>query len=473
YDALCEACRRGDIESVETLVTGYNIDVNIIDNFDYSPLILASLCGHIDVVRYLLENGAVCDRDTFQGERCLYGALTDEIRDLLISFDISKAVDSVQPFAAHIYGLLNRSSPVTADFIISNTYQDQTLTYPVHKFVLIARSAMMTSILQSKISQDTAKDLTMYRIEGSKFSPEALKSQILLLSAVLGVQDLVSATYNLIQESNFDECTDKATIVRRTYERHKECNRLGQKDFETFLKTAVLPSKVVGKSDDDKLESVAGYNALRIGADIIIRSVDDDSGLVTLYPVHRAMLLRSPYYEAMFSSSFAEASLFAEEPLTGEAVSKAPVTLPITSLDVTPQILEIVLQFVYTDQADIDAADALEVLRVADALCLDRLKTLASLAICNSDGLSGKNLKDHAFDVFDILYAGWDYGMDRLEELSAKHIAQFLDEYKDDARLSEAILRSAQRINERQETDTIELIDNIRYFLSRKYNLDI
>lgn len=29
----------------------------------------ASLCGHYDVVQLLLENGAVCERDTFQGER--------------------------------------------------------------------------------------------------------------------------------------------------------------------------------------------------------------------------------------------------------------------------------------------------------------------------------------------------------------------------------------------------------------------
>lgn len=29
----------------------------------------ASLCGHYEVVQLLLESGALCERDTFQGER--------------------------------------------------------------------------------------------------------------------------------------------------------------------------------------------------------------------------------------------------------------------------------------------------------------------------------------------------------------------------------------------------------------------
>lgn len=35
----------------------------------------ASLCGHFEVVRLLLESGALCERDTFQGERCCLSLL--------------------------------------------------------------------------------------------------------------------------------------------------------------------------------------------------------------------------------------------------------------------------------------------------------------------------------------------------------------------------------------------------------------
>ena len=36
------------------------------------------------VVKLLLSHGAKCSKATFEGERCLYGALTDEIREMLI-----------------------------------------------------------------------------------------------------------------------------------------------------------------------------------------------------------------------------------------------------------------------------------------------------------------------------------------------------------------------------------------------------
>lgn len=48
----------------------------------------ACLCGHHEVVSYLLENGARCDASTFDGERCIYGALNDEIRKTLQKYSV-------------------------------------------------------------------------------------------------------------------------------------------------------------------------------------------------------------------------------------------------------------------------------------------------------------------------------------------------------------------------------------------------
>lgn len=48
----------------------------------------ACLCGHTDIVKYLLANGARCEANTFDGERCLYGALTDQIRKVLLNYKI-------------------------------------------------------------------------------------------------------------------------------------------------------------------------------------------------------------------------------------------------------------------------------------------------------------------------------------------------------------------------------------------------
>lgn len=39
-------------------------------------------------MRYLLAQGARCEANTFDGERCLYGALTDQIRKVLLDYKI-------------------------------------------------------------------------------------------------------------------------------------------------------------------------------------------------------------------------------------------------------------------------------------------------------------------------------------------------------------------------------------------------
>lgn len=82
FIALCNACRKGDARGVMAELNR-GVNVNGRDNFDSSPLQLASLCGHYEIVQMLLENGAVCQRDTFQGERYSYlggqGGVTDRM----------------------------------------------------------------------------------------------------------------------------------------------------------------------------------------------------------------------------------------------------------------------------------------------------------------------------------------------------------------------------------------------------------
>jgi len=52
-------------------------------NIMYSIRYYACLCGHKDLVVFLLEHGARCEALTFDGERCFYAAINDEIRNIL------------------------------------------------------------------------------------------------------------------------------------------------------------------------------------------------------------------------------------------------------------------------------------------------------------------------------------------------------------------------------------------------------
>jgi hypothetical protein len=59
----------------------------------------------------------------------------------------------------------------------------------------------------------------------------------------------------------------------------------------------------------------------------------------------------------------------------------------------------------------------------------------------------------------DVIRAAWDLKVQRLEEFSARYLAFRLEHYIDEEDFEELIKESASRIQNRQATDTIELLD--------------
>jgi hypothetical protein len=58
-----------------------------------------------------------------------------------------------------------------------------------------------------------------------------------------------------------------------------------------------------------------------------------------------------------------------------------------------------------------------------------------------------------------------------LEEFGARYMAYRLESYIDDEEFKELVRESAARIKLRQETDTVEIVDDIRYYLSERFRL--
>lgn len=79
-----------------------DVDINEKNEFDAIPLFYACLCGHkgffiiylfiffnfyfIELVEYFLNKGAILDPNTYEGWRCYYAALTDEIHEILKNY---------------------------------------------------------------------------------------------------------------------------------------------------------------------------------------------------------------------------------------------------------------------------------------------------------------------------------------------------------------------------------------------------
>ncbi|EME88369.1 uncharacterized protein MYCFIDRAFT_28264 [Pseudocercospora fijiensis CIRAD86] len=483
FRKFCEACRRGDLKACqEAISTGININAR--DAYDYTPLILASLCGHYEVAQMLLEQGALCERDTFQGERCLYNALNDRIRNLLLQYDYSKSTDPLQPWAAHITSLLTRETPKTADI----TVQAGEDNFELNKFVLAARSPYFAQKLAA------APETTHWKLSNN-IAPQAFDICIRYLYMGEVGADLGDGEEAQIILTGIDKLSRQLEIQqlfqdilasgdrRQARQRRQEEVSRGRGQVEQWFKSNVLQNKMT--VDSDKADGVKWDRDNGIFADVLLRADDEDSeeseepadatGTVrradgprsVLFPCHRAMLLRSEVFATMFASPFRE--------------GQESKHLRIVPVDCSPEVLKIILTFLYTDQADFPLTIALEVLQAADMLFIEKLKQRAALLISTLGNGSASVVEaenprgdvdvEDVIDIYDVLRAGWDMRVQRLEEFAARFIAHRLERYIDEPEFKELVRESAARVHARQETDTVELVDDIRYYLSERFRL--
>lgn len=442
--------------------------------------------------------------DTFQGERALYNALNDRIRNLLLSYDYSKSTDPLQPFAAHITSLLAREHPQTSDILVTAAGE----SFRLHKFVLSARSPYFARKLS------VAPETTSWKIP-SAIPPQAFGIAINYIYLGEIPNDVGGGPGTGFSEDEVLEGIDKISRQleikslwdgilesgdrRLTRQRRTDEVERGRSQLEAWFAENVLKHKVM--VDTANAENVRWDRSNGIFADVLLRAdesediIENESPIVDyqtmeqetrngipigpltqaphspsrnrkprksiLFPSHRAMLLRSEYFLTMFSSAFREA--------------QNTEHLQIISVDCSPEVLEAVLNFLYTEKADfpIDIA-AIDVLFAADLLLIEKLKLKAAVVISTlgngsmsqvplrldaSEGSEASTSEQGELDIYDVVRAGWLTRVPRLEEFGARYLAYRLESYIDAEDFADLVRESASRIKGRQETDTIELLD--------------
>ncbi|EDO15994.1 hypothetical protein Kpol_499p22 [Vanderwaltozyma polyspora DSM 70294] len=471
FEKLCYACRVGDLENVDRLAAA-GVNLNGVDNFDNSPLFLASLCGHEEVVKLLLERGAICDRDRYEGARCIYGALTDIIRDILLAYDISKAVDTSQPFATHISSLLSEEEFLTNGLKL--VFKQDNEHIDIHQFLLKARCVELWKTFFSASNKFIP---TFYVPTNNRLKIFTLIIKFIYLIPVIHeiktteYPELIDLSKELKLEtlSNFldklrhvTDPSEKSSMIIEFQFRVTEEARLQLCNFvenNIFLNT-------IDPKNLKTANTPASYNSKIIdpSADILLLA-KDSSDTERIYPCHISILSRAHYFQVLFSLPFSENHMFRK--LKNNNDSDAFSNLPVISLPPCEFIVaEIVIRYLYYDDSDIPWEYSIDVLLIADFLLEDRLKSMSAIVITQDPQV----LKNYS--IFEILDVAWQTRMERLEHFVAKILAKDIRKYYKSEEFKDAIMKSSKRISEREETDTIELVDDIRYYLLEKYSLE-
>jgi len=475
FNDLCFACRIGDIESVDKLLsTGVN--VNQVDKFDYTPLFLSSLCGHEPIVKLLLQRGAICDTDKYEGARCIYGALTDKIRNLLISYDISKAVDTNLPFASHLRSLLGNggigSMLLTEDIV----FEVEQVKLRLHRFLLSSRSEYFREKLQNAwaekdlVTMTEKSDLEVFStvIDYLYLHYDAKKFESVDKKTLLSYGKKIKLPHfiNIIEDLSQIGPNDSKARAKLMNEFQLKMFQNARDDFKRLVDEEIIGTKI-NKPKNEKLteQEIKSLQNSNSYPDIILSVEDSETGVITYYPVHRSILIRDEYFKVMFTSSFSESQIY--EINESLDIIDRTMIIPIIHLPVpSSAVAEIIIRFLYYDHADIPLVNAIDVLFAGDLLLNDRLKTMAAVTITTSERIPD------GYDLYDILRAGWETRVDRLEHYVARVIANDLGKFMKDPDFQSVVMESSQRIQGRQETDTIELIDDIRFYLAKKYKID-
>ncbi|KFA64745.1 hypothetical protein S40285_01341 [Stachybotrys chlorohalonatus IBT 40285] len=510
FNDFLMACRRGDLRKCQELIDA-GVNINGKDRFDYTPLIVASLCGHFELVQLLLEAGALAERNTFQGERCIYNALNDRIRKLLLQYDFSKSSDPYVYWSTHISTLLTRTEPKTSDIqLVAEPH-----SFDLHKFLLAARTPYFRQKLEAQPETSTYKLASTNPAEALQVVLRYiylgdLPKDIVPAGSRYAEEDIIWALGKISKQLELEhmwEAIMAGNDRRLARQRHQDEVGRAIKQISHFFEKNVIGKKMI--VDTDRVQEVKWKHDNSIFADVLLRAdepvldeADDgqpspdeaknDLGIPigptatsgekktarksVLYPAHKAMLIRSEYFEKMFSGAFVEAQK-AEH-------------LHIVTVDCSPPVLELVLGYLYTETASCPLEYALDLLYAADMLFLDGLKNKAAIAISTlgsgtsnvlvdrththgqaAEGEDAVDVEVEPINIYDVIHAAWDLRVQRLEEFSARYLAQRLEDYIDEAEFQELIKESAERLQSRQETDTIELLDDIRYYLSERFRL--
>ncbi|XP_027877321.1 ankyrin repeat and BTB/POZ domain-containing protein 1 isoform X2 [Xiphophorus couchianus] len=163
---------------------------------------------------------------------------------------------------------------------------------------------------------------------------------------------------------------------------------------------------------------------------------------------HKAFFCgRSDYFKALLEDHFSE----------GEQLQSQPSTPVITLHNISHEVFIHVMYYIYTDDTELTMDSVFDVLCVADMYLLSGLKRLCgktlAKAICEDNVL-------HMWKTAKL------FRLSRLEDQCTEFMAKIIERLVEQDEFAEMIKEDAASLEERQETDSVPLVDDIRFHIA-------
>ncbi|GAQ85541.1 hypothetical protein KFL_002400130 [Klebsormidium nitens] len=432
------AARSGDVDRLKYLLHEEGVDINARDKWDSTPLYYACLAGHEDITMILLEAGAVCSEYTFDGDRCHYAALNLRIREIL------KAYEQRPPPLDPLQLDLRECFPPEGDPCwppdITFSFLGSDRTVGAHRAILAARSPYFSAAFAGKW-----RGRDEVRLASPRLSYSALVSlfQFFYTDRLDVAVDEMEDLARICRQCRLPELREKLE-AEKNHQKYSDMkwHRLHQNLQRRFVLQAS------SLSEPARLNACLGNILRRTGglaatSDVITDRVGDldfsdaatpsssrddfadvilATGAARKFRAHKVVLAaRSEYFRARLSRT--------EGFKEGLVPDPDGSTLPVLTLnDVSPEALETVFEYMYTDRVtSVDPGLVVEVLDAASQFLLFPLKRAVADALL--PGLEAANVDElcHWLLVADM------YGVARLREFCLNAMANNFEAFASSA----------------------------------------
>uniref|UniRef100_A0A672PKV1 Ankyrin repeat and BTB domain containing 1 n=1 Tax=Sinocyclocheilus grahami TaxID=75366 RepID=A0A672PKV1_SINGR len=370
-------------------------------------------------MRFSFLCGAKCEANTFDGERCLYGALSDPIRRLLKEYKrITAKAMQRDYYDQFLQTLLEQGSYSDVTFMVHGEM------FKAHRCILSARSEYFAHMLETKWKGKSAITLKHPLVNPAAFG--AIMQYFYTGRLDIDV-NYVEDCKRLAKQCKISELIEELEVkCKQVYEFGEEAVYFLQQCREVGY----------GQLPFDLTDSFPSY------PDICFRVEGYD------FLCHKAFFCgRSDYFKALLEDHFSE----------GETLQAHPSIPVITLHDVSHDLFSRILYYIYSDNTQLSHENVYEVLCVADMYLLPGLKRLCgrTLAVL----LNEENVL-HMWKTAKL------FRLSRLEDQCTEYMAKIIERLVERPEFADMIREDAGNVAARQETDSIPLVDEIRFHIA-------